>query len=86
MPQLTPDCDRVVVFGLPTSDSTEFNMLYVVKIQLMMLEINISEDYYSSDICVLDWGNISLGHVSKITPSYLKKIELCGFVSSTNNF
>ena len=86
MPQLTPDCERVVLFGLPTSDSTDFNMLYVLKLYLMMLEIKISEDYCSSEIYVVDWSNITIGHVSKITPSHVKKFELCGLVSSNNNF
>jgi hypothetical protein len=86
MPQLTPDCDRVVVYRLPTSDSTDFNMLYVIKLLIMMMEIKISEDYCISDIYVVDWSNISIGHVSKITPSSLKKYELCVVVSSSNIF
>lgn len=51
-----------------------------------MMEIIITEDYCSSDILVVDYGNLTLGHVAQVTPSYVKKYELGGFVSSTNNF
>ena len=86
MPQLTPDCDRVIIMGLPPSDGTEFTMLYVVKLFQMMMEIRISEDYCLSDIFVMDFGNVTLRHVTKITPSIVKKCELCALVSSTNIF
>jgi hypothetical protein len=86
MPQLTPDCDRVVVIGVLTSDSTDFNMLDSLLLYLMMMEIRISEDYCSSDIYVFDYSNVTLGHVLKITPTIMKKYELCGYVSSTNIF
>ena len=51
-----------------------------------MMEMRISEDYCRSDILVVDYGNMTLGHMSKVTPSYVKKFELGGFVSSNNNF
>jgi hypothetical protein len=86
MPQLTPDCDRVVVMGLPPSDGIDFRPLYAVRLLQMMMEIRISEDYCRSDIYVLDYGNITLRHVTKITPSILKKYELCAIVSNTNVF
>jgi len=86
MPQLTPDCDRVVVIGIPPSDGMDFNMLHCVRFIQMMMEIRISEDYCLSDIYVVDYGNITLRHISKITPSALKKFELCTFVSNTYNF
>jgi hypothetical protein len=86
VPQLTPDCDRVVVIGLQPLDGTDFNTLYVIKLYIMMMEIRVSEDYCSSDILVIDYDNLTLGHMSTVTPSYVKKFELCAFVSSTNNF
>jgi len=50
------------------------------------MEIRISEDYCRSDIYVADYGNMTLRHVTKITPSVVKKFELCALVSSTNIF
>jgi hypothetical protein len=85
MPRLTPDCDRVVVIGLPPSDGMDFRTLYAVRLFQMIMEIRISEDYCRSDIYVLDYGNLTLRHVTKITPSILKKFELCAIVSNTNS-
>jgi hypothetical protein len=82
MPQLTADCDRVVIIGVPPSDGKDFNALYVARLFQMMMEIRISEDYCLSDIYVVDYGNITLRHITKFTPSFLKKFELCAFVSS----
>jgi len=86
MPQLTPDGDRVVVFGFSPSDRTEFNTVFAIRLCQMMMEIRISEDYWLSDIYVYDVGNVTLDHVSKITPAMLKKFETCCVVSSTYNF
>ena len=83
MPQLTPDCDRVVVFGFPPSDGMDFNALYVIRIIQMVMEIRISEDYCLSDILVVDYCNITLRHMTKITPSLMKKYEICAVVSMT---
>ena len=86
MPQLTPDCDRVVVLGLPPTDGMEFNPLHVVKLFQMMMELRISEDYCRSDINVIDYANITPRHVKETTPSIMKNFELCAFVSSKNIF
>jgi len=86
MPQLTPDGNRVIILGVPPSDGVEFNGLHMVKLIQMVMEIKISEDYYLSDILVADYGNITLRHITKITPSLVKKYELCAFVSSTYIF
>jgi hypothetical protein len=86
VPQLTPNCERVVMYGLLPLDGTDWNILHAIKLFILLMEIRISEDYCSSDIFVIDYSNLTLGHMSKVTPSYLKKFELCGFVSSTNFF
>jgi len=86
MPQLTPDCNRVVVLGVPPSDGTDFNTLNVLRLFQMLTEIRISEDYCLSDILVGDFGNITLRHIAKVTPPLLKKFELCALVSSTYIF
>jgi len=86
MPQLTADGNRVVVCGLPPSDGTDFNPLYVIRLFQIMMEIRITEDYFVSDIYVADYGNITLRHITKTTPSLLKKFELCALVSITHTF
>jgi hypothetical protein len=86
MPQLTADCDRVVLFGVPPSDGTDFNPVYEFRLFQMMTEIRISEDYCLSDIYVADFGNFTLRHIAKITPSLLKKFQLCALVSSSYIF
>ena len=69
--------------GLPSSDGTDTNTLYVNRLMQMMMEIRISEDYCLSDIYVVDFGNTSLRHITKITLSLVEKYELCVLVSST---
>jgi hypothetical protein len=86
MPQLTSDCNRVVVLGLPPSDGTDFNTLNVLRLFQMLTEIRISEDYFLSDIYVVDFGNITLRLITKITPALAKKFELCALVSTTYIF
>jgi len=82
MPQLTADGNRVVVFGVPPSDGTDYNTLNAYRLFQMMTEIRISEDYCLSDIFVGDFGNFTLRLITKITPPLLKKFELCALVSS----
>ena len=84
MPQLTPDCDRVVVLVVAPTHGVEFNHIYVVKLFQMLMEIRRSEDYWCSDIYVADYGNFTLRHMTKVTPSLVKKFELCAIVSSKN--
>lgn len=86
MPQLTSDCDRVVVVGLLPKDGLDFIPLNIIRLFQLMMEIRMSEDYCRSDIYVIDYGNITLRHVSKITPSHVKKFEICAFVSGTDIF
>jgi len=86
MPQLTPDCDRVVVVVLPPLNGMEFHPLYMIKLVQMVMEIRISEDYWLSDIYEADYANISLQHISKIRPSLIKKYEICALLSNRNIF
>jgi hypothetical protein len=81
MPQLTSDYDRVIVFGLQTSDITNFDVLNYIRVTQMVLEIRLREDYCLSDIYILDLAKFSLGHVSRLTAPVLKKFILCAIVS-----
>jgi len=86
MPQLTSDCDRIVVLGLPPSYGMDFNTLNVIRIIQTMMEITISEDYCRCDIYVVDFGGITFCHITKIANSMLTKFELCDLVRSTYDF
>lgn len=83
MPQLTPENDRVIIFGYQTPDPTNFIAEDFFKVALMTLEILSREDYNLSTIFIFDFGNYRLGHVPKITLSLSKKCEICTMVSVT---
>jgi hypothetical protein len=82
MPQLTSNCDRVIVWGLQTSDTAHYNATNAIKICLMIVDIRTREDFCLSDIYVLDLANLSLGHVAMFTVLDMKKLALCSFVST----
>jgi len=82
MPKLTPDCDRIIVFGYQTTDPTNFIAEDFFKVALMTLEILSIEDYNLSTIFIFDFRNYTLGHVPKITLSLSKKCETCTIVST----
>jgi hypothetical protein len=86
MPQLTPNCERVLVLGFQPSDGTEFSPLHLAKIVQLVTEIRSSEDYCLSDIFIVDYANISPRHVTKFTPEFVKKYELCAFTSYNIRF
>jgi hypothetical protein len=82
MPQLTPQYERVIIYGLLHSDDKNYEQLQQIKIAQMVQEIRISEDYCRSDIIVFDTANVTLAHISKLSVLNFKKFELCALVSS----
>jgi hypothetical protein len=48
----------------------------------MVLDVRMREDYYTSDIIILDVSNLTLAHAAKYTIPIWKKIEVCGLVSN----
>jgi hypothetical protein len=81
MPQLTPEYERVTIYGFLTSDTTHFNIIEYIKMIQMIQEIRMSEEYCSSDITIFDLANYTLAHVPKISLADVKKYELCALVS-----
>jgi len=73
----------VIVSSIRPSDGMDFKKLYLIRSFQITMEIRISGDYCRSNIYLADYGNITHRHISKITPSLLKKFELCSFVSNT---
>jgi hypothetical protein len=86
MHQLKPDRDRLIVIGVPPSDGMDFNSEYAITLIQMIMKITNSEEYCRSHMLLAEYGKVTLRHVTKITPSWVKKYELCAFVSGTNNF
>jgi hypothetical protein len=82
MPKMTPECDRIIVFGYQTTDPTKFIAEDFFKVALMTLEILSIEDYNLSTIFIFDFRNYTIGHVPKITLSLSKKCETCTMVST----
>jgi hypothetical protein len=85
MPQLTSECDRVMVFSLLTPETTHFDLINILKIIQMVMEVRISEDYCRSDIQIFDFSSISVSHVSKFSLPLLRKYEMCAIVSAVRN-
>jgi hypothetical protein len=86
MPQLTPDCNRVIVFGFQTPDATNLITEDFYKVMLMTFEILSCEDYYFSNIFIFDLSNYTAGHVSKMTITSTKKCEVCTVVSTNISY
>lgn len=81
MPQLTPDCSRVIVIGFQTLDATKFIVEDYHKIKLMSFEILSCEDYFLSNTYIFDLTNCTAGHIQKMTLTSIKKFEVCVAVS-----
>jgi len=64
----------------------DFNTECALKLIQMVMEITITEDYCRPYIILADYDNVTPSHVTEITPSWLKKYELCAFVSGTDIF
>jgi hypothetical protein len=82
MPQMTPEFERVVIAALLTPDIRKLDSLSYFKLSQMVQEIRLSEDYCRADIYLVDCRYGTLEHIPTITPTKLKKAQLCGLVSS----
>jgi hypothetical protein len=82
MPQLTPEFERITIHAFQSTDVTHFDPIDHIKLMLMVQKIIISEDYCHSDIIIIDLANYTLGHVTKIGLTDVKKYELCILVSA----
>lgn len=77
LPELTPEGDRVTFVAFRDPDPTKFNCLHYFMLYLMNLQVRLKEDYWLSDIFILDYSKFGLGHVSKFSLPVLKKLEIC---------
>lgn len=78
MPELTPDMDRVSIFGLSNLNlEDDFNLAECFKTLLCVKEVRMCEDYYVKDIYIFDLKNVTLSFITKVTPTLLKKLQTC---------
>ncbi|XP_069699166.1 alpha-tocopherol transfer protein-like [Periplaneta americana] len=77
MPQMAPEYDRVVCFGVLSNDPTDFVIEDWYRMSLMTFEIRMCEDYSLRDIFVIDLAHYTLGHVTKFSFPSMKKAETC---------
>ncbi|XP_069698920.1 alpha-tocopherol transfer protein-like [Periplaneta americana] len=75
--KLTKDFSRVTVMGCLDPDTTNLVTSDVLRVNFMIQDIRMSEDYCSSDIYIMDFDKFSIGHFSKVTLPILKKMEVC---------
>ncbi|PSN57132.1 hypothetical protein C0J52_01287 [Blattella germanica] len=81
MPELTPEGDRISVYGVFTDDASTFVVEDMMRLMLMCNDVRLFEDYYLKNIFILDLKNLTMGHVMKSTPTLLKKYILFIMVS-----
>ncbi|KAJ9582715.1 hypothetical protein L9F63_022939 [Diploptera punctata] len=77
LPHLTPENNRVIVMGLLPSNPEMLIMNDILKMQFMILDIRMCEDYSTSDIYVMDYKHFTMAHITKITLTIIKKMEVC---------
>ena len=81
MPTLTPELDRVHIFGFFPQDAKDFEYWDFAKMTVMEFDIRMTEDYNMKDIIIFNYKNCTLGHISKFTLPGMKKMELFVIVS-----
>ncbi|PSN57131.1 hypothetical protein C0J52_01286 [Blattella germanica] len=77
MPKLTPEGDRIILIGLTGEDVANFNMNDTLKIVLMYLDVRLCEDYYLRNTLIVDFKNIGMSHIMKVSLPTLKRYLLC---------
>jgi hypothetical protein len=65
--QLTEDCSRVTVLGCLETDPTNIIVQDILKLSFMVQDVRLCEDYCISDIYIVDYNRLTVGHVSKAT-------------------
>lgn len=81
MPQLTEEFERVTISAITDRDPDKYSVYDAVKLLFMTLDVRMREDYYTSDVIIMDVNNFTIAHAVKYTIPIWKKIEVCGLVS-----
>jgi hypothetical protein len=83
LPNLTEDLCRVTIIAAinPPPDIKTFNLDEIMKLVLMIMDIQIAEDVRVADIVVCDVKNGTAAHAAKFTLPFFRKLALCALVS-----
>ncbi|KAJ9584957.1 hypothetical protein L9F63_020706 [Diploptera punctata] len=79
LPQSTEDLDRVTVAALLDPDPDKYSVEDSLKLIFMCADLRLRDDYFMSDILIIDLKNISVQHLAKYTLPIFKKLEACIF-------
>ncbi|XP_069698964.1 alpha-tocopherol transfer protein-like [Periplaneta americana] len=77
LPKLTEDLDRITLSVIMDPDPDKYIVYDTMKLLFMILDIRMRDDYFVSDIFVVDVGNLTVGHAAKYTIPIWKKLEVC---------
>ncbi|XP_063220836.1 alpha-tocopherol transfer protein-like [Bacillus rossius redtenbacheri] len=78
MPHLTPSLTAVIVFRYTGAPGWEFDPMLMFKLVFMVSEVRLRECFAQGEEIVMDMSNFTLGHITRVSPSMMKKVELCG--------
>ncbi|KDR19513.1 retinol-binding protein pinta-like [Zootermopsis nevadensis] len=78
LPQLTEEFERVTISAITDRDPDKYSVYDAVKLLFMTLDVRMREDYYTSDVIIMDVNNFTIAHAVKYTIPIWKKIEVCG--------
>ncbi|CAH1163227.1 unnamed protein product [Phaedon cochleariae] len=73
IPKSTDDGYRITVFKLKNTDPAHYNVPEFLGSFFNSLEVRLHEDYFVGEILIYDFKDMSLGHMVKITPMWMKR-------------
>ncbi|KAK4878155.1 hypothetical protein RN001_010661 [Aquatica leii] len=73
LPKLTKDLNRVVVIKALDVDVDNFDPGAYIAHTLNVAEVRLREDYYHKELQIYDLLGLKLGHLTKFTPSLIRK-------------
>lgn len=66
---------------LTSSNADEFNVYHCVGSLQNYLEIRMITDVMMGEIFIIDFGNLTFAHLTKLTPVHIKKVFMAAEVS-----
>lgn len=75
LPKLTKDLYRVVLFYFKNASPDEYNPVFTISYAVAMHELRYLEDVSMGVIFILDFTNVTVGHMLKATPTVMKKLN-----------
>ncbi|KAF5284661.1 hypothetical protein FQR65_LT13492 [Abscondita terminalis] len=75
LPKLTKDFCRIVIVKAKDLNVENFDAVAFIAHTLNVAEFRLRQDFYHKEIQMYDLGGLKLGHLTKFTPSLIKKIS-----------